>query len=70
MRVRLLDDARQPGTIGGSKAVGEPPLLLGVSVIAALRHAIAGVAGTGPVSLALPAHPEHVLRAVVARRGA
>jgi xanthine dehydrogenase large subunit len=70
LRVGLLDNARQPGTIGGSKAVGEPPLLLGVSVIAALRHAIAGVEGSGAVSLALPAHPEHVLRAVVARRGA
>jgi xanthine dehydrogenase large subunit len=66
--VELLPDAAQPGTIGGSKAVGEPPFMLAIGVIGALRHAIAGFDGPGPVELALPAHPEHVLAAVDRRR--
>jgi xanthine dehydrogenase large subunit len=68
-RVELLKNAGQPGTIGGSKAVGEPPLMLAIGVFGALRHAISGFPGPGPLSLALPAHPEHVLAAVERRRG-
>jgi xanthine dehydrogenase large subunit len=33
-------DAPQPGVIHGSKAVGEPPLMLAISVVSALRHAL------------------------------
>ncbi|MBA2319823.1 MAG: molybdopterin-dependent oxidoreductase, partial [Deltaproteobacteria bacterium] len=66
--VELLANATQPGTIGGSKAVGEPPFMLAIGVVGALRHAIAGFQGSGPIDLALPAHPEHVLDAVH-RRG-
>ncbi len=68
-QVELLPHAAQPGTIGGSKAVGEPPLMLAIGVVGALRHAIAGFPGEGPVELALPAHPENALRAVQRRRG-
>ncbi|MFM2243812.1 MAG: xanthine dehydrogenase molybdopterin binding subunit [Verrucomicrobiota bacterium] len=39
-RVRLLDQATQARTIHGSKAVGEPPLMLAISVREALRDAI------------------------------
>jgi xanthine dehydrogenase molybdopterin binding subunit/xanthine dehydrogenase small subunit len=39
-RVHLLTEARQPGTIHGSKAVGEPPLMLAISVREAIRDAI------------------------------
>jgi xanthine dehydrogenase large subunit len=39
-RVELLRDAAQPGTIHGSKAVGEPPFMLGISVREALRDAV------------------------------
>jgi xanthine dehydrogenase large subunit len=67
-RVELLQGAPQPGVIGGSKAVGEPPLMLAIGVITALRHAIAGF-GAGEVELGLPATPEAILRAVVRQRG-
>ena len=40
-RVNLLADAAQPHTIHGSKAVGEPPLMLAISVREALRDALA-----------------------------
>ncbi len=39
-RVSLLKQATQPGTIHGSKAVGEPPLMLAISVREALRDAL------------------------------
>jgi xanthine dehydrogenase molybdopterin-binding subunit B len=39
-RVTLLDEARQPNTIHGSKAVGEPPLMLAISVREAIRDAL------------------------------
>ncbi len=39
-RVHLLTEAHQPGTIHGSKAVGEPPLMLAISVREAIRDAV------------------------------
>ncbi len=39
-RVSLLTSAKQPGTIHGSKAVGEPPLMLAISVREAIRDAV------------------------------
>ncbi|MCK6545375.1 xanthine dehydrogenase molybdopterin binding subunit [Myxococcota bacterium] len=69
-RVKLLERAPQPGVIHGSKAVGEPPLMLAISVVGALRHAIGAF---GPersdVALALPATPEAILRAIEHQRG-
>ena len=64
-RVHLLENAAQEGVIHGSKAVGEPPLMLALSVVSALRHAIGayGTPGT-EVRLALPATPEAVFWAV------
>ena len=38
--VTLLTRAAQPGVVMGSKAVGEPPLMLAISVREALRDAI------------------------------
>jgi len=55
---------REP-TIYRSKAVGEPPLMLGISVFNALTDAVAGVAGTRQMpALHAPATPEHVLMAI------
>ena len=54
-------------TIYRSKAVGEPPLMLGISVFHAIKDAIAAV-GDGPLHLDAPATPEAVLLAVVRRR--
>lgn len=63
-RVRMLERAPQPGVIGGSKAVGEPPFMLAISVLSALKDAIRTY-GDKEVSLAIPATPEAILRAVL-----
>ncbi|MFI8252093.1 xanthine dehydrogenase molybdopterin binding subunit [Streptomyces filamentosus] len=69
--VRLLENATEEGAVYGSKAVGEPPLMLAFSVREALRQAAAafGPAGT-VVELASPATPEAVYWAVEAARRA
>jgi xanthine dehydrogenase large subunit len=55
--------------VARSKAVGEPPLMLALSVYHALRDAVASLAPAGrPVVLTAPATPEAVLRAVQAAR--
>ncbi len=54
-------------TIYRSKAVGEPPLMLGISVFHAIRDAIAA-SGDGLLHLDAPATPEQVLLAVERRR--
>ncbi|MFC5382627.1 xanthine dehydrogenase molybdopterin binding subunit [Aquipuribacter nitratireducens] len=70
--VHLLADAPQERTVLGSKAVGEPPFMLALSVREALRDAVAAFGPAGPgqqVALAVPATPEAVLAAVDAVRG-
>ena len=63
LHVALLAKAPRPGVVHGSKAVGEPPFMLAISVVNALRHAIASF-GTEAVELRLPATPEAILRAI------
>jgi len=64
--VRLLENATQANTIFGSKAVGEPPLMLAISVREAIRDAVAAFGGTGKaVALKSPATAEAILRAIV-----
>jgi xanthine dehydrogenase large subunit len=68
-RVALLADAPQPEVIHGSKAVGEPPLMLAIGAVSALRHAIGSFGSPGrQVELASPATPEAILRAVTRAR--
>jgi xanthine dehydrogenase large subunit len=67
-RVHLLESAdNREDTIYRSKAVGEPPLMLGLSVFHAIRDAVAGCS-EAPVlpPLVAPATPENVLRAIEA----
>ncbi|AKU16856.1 xanthine dehydrogenase molybdopterin binding subunit [Luteipulveratus mongoliensis] len=60
-RVRLLEHAAEDGAVYGSKAVGEPPLMLAFSVREALRQAAAAFGPDGcVVDLASPATPEAV----------
>jgi xanthine dehydrogenase molybdopterin binding subunit len=68
-RVSLLKDTAQPGAVLGSKAVGEPPLMLAISVREAIRDAVAafGPAG-GPVALPSPATTEAIFMAIQRRR--
>ena len=65
-RVTLLENAaNREDTIYRSKAVGEPPLMLAISVFHAIRDAIA-TAGDPLPALDAPATPEAVLRAIEA----
>jgi len=52
--------------VGGSKAVGEPPFMLAISVYEALRDALAHAKGRGPIRLEAPATAENVLKALKA----
>ena len=64
-RVNFLRDAAQQGTIHGSKAVGEPPLMLAISVREAIRDAVASFAAEcQPVLLDSPATGEAIFRAI------
>ncbi|TPG14958.1 xanthine dehydrogenase molybdopterin binding subunit [Pedococcus bigeumensis] len=68
--VALLERAHEDGAVYGSKAVGEPPLMLAFSVREALREAAAAFGPTGTsVDLASPATPEAVYWAVEEARG-
>ncbi|GAB1692423.1 xanthine dehydrogenase molybdopterin binding subunit [Krasilnikovia sp. M28-CT-15] len=63
--VTLLTDATEDGVVYGSKAVGEPPLMLAFCVREALREAVAAFGPAGiSVHLASPATPEAVFWAV------
>jgi xanthine dehydrogenase large subunit len=63
-RVQLLQNAaNREDTIYRSKAVGEPPLMLGISAFHAIRDAIATDENPLP-GLQAPATPEAVLRAI------
>jgi xanthine dehydrogenase molybdopterin-binding subunit B len=63
--VQFLEDAAQPNTIHGSKAVGEPPLMLAISVREAIRDAVAAFgSGQGEIALASPATGEAIWLAI------
>ena len=70
MHVTLLPMAAQEGTIHGSKASGEPPLMLAFSVREAIRDAVAAFgAKVGEVPLASPATSEAIFSAIRNRLG-
>jgi xanthine dehydrogenase large subunit len=68
--IRLFEgEPNSEDTIYRSKAVGEPPLMLAVSVFLAIRDAIASCGGPGTApELTAPATPEAVLRAFAGLR--
>jgi xanthine dehydrogenase large subunit len=61
--VQLAPRQPEPGVVYGGKAVGEPPLMLALSVREALKDAISSF-GAGWVDLPSPATPEAILWAV------
>jgi len=65
-RVALLENSPNiEDTIHRSKAVGEPPLMLAMSVFHALRDAVASVGGArAAAAVHAPATPERLLRAL------
>ena len=62
--VAFLERAAEPGVVFGSKAVGEPPLMLAISVREAIREAIAAFGAGGSVELDSPATPERIFWAI------
>jgi xanthine dehydrogenase molybdopterin-binding subunit B len=69
--VALLSDATQANVIHGSKAVGEPPLMLAISVREAIRDAVAAFGESGgQIPLASPATPEAIFNAIRGRSSA
>ncbi|MDQ1474209.1 MAG: xanthine dehydrogenase large subunit [Bryobacterales bacterium] len=62
--VGFLQRATEPGVIFGSKAVGEPPLMLAISVREAIRAAIAAFGKGGVITLDSPATPERIYWAI------
>lgn len=64
--ITLWQEPNDEATVYRSKGVGEPPLLLAVSVFCALIDAIGSLAPGKQVVLDAPATPEAVLRAIEA----
>jgi xanthine dehydrogenase large subunit len=62
-KVELWPEANREDNVHGSKAVGEPPFMLAISVYEALRDAVAQ-AGGDPLRVNAPATAEELLRAL------
>jgi xanthine dehydrogenase large subunit len=62
-RVDLYESANPQDTIHRSKAVGEPPVMLAISVFSAISDAVGSLAPGRPVPLDAPATPEAILKA-------
>jgi len=62
--VNFLERATEPGVVMGSKAVGEPPLMLALAVREALRAAIAAFGNGGVITIDSPLTPERVFWAL------
>ena len=70
LRVDLWPEPNREDNVFGSKAVGEPPFMLAISVFEALRDAVAQARGDGAVvTLQAPATAEAVLTALSAAAG-
>jgi xanthine dehydrogenase large subunit len=67
MNIRFLDNPNNEVSLYRSKAVGEPPLLLGLSVWLAIKDALAHAGVTQPGALAIPATGERALMALSAQ---
>lgn len=65
-KVQLWPEANREDNVGGSKAVGEPPFMLAISVWEALRDAAAAARADGRVHMDAPATAEKVLKALKA----
>jgi xanthine dehydrogenase large subunit len=59
--VNLIDNDKNTENVRGTKAVGEPPFCLGISVWAAVKNALSFVSGKEIPILTLPATHEQIL---------
>ena len=65
LKVALWPEPNREDNVHGSKAVGEPPFMLAISVYEALRHAVEQARTDGSVvQLTAPATAENVLKAL------
>ncbi|MPZ56182.1 MAG: xanthine dehydrogenase molybdopterin binding subunit [Rhizobiales bacterium] len=64
LRIALFDGPNREETIYRSKAVGEPPLMLAISVFAAIADALHSLSPGKSVPLNAPATPESILHSV------
>ena len=65
LKVALWHEPNREANVFGSKAVGEPPFMLAISVYEALRDAVAQAReGSARVQLDAPATPENLLKAL------
>ena len=65
LRIDLWPEPNREDNVYGSKAVGEPPFMLAISVYEALRDAVGQtLGGNEPVRLNAPATPERILMAL------
>ena len=63
--VKLFNNQNQADTIYRSKAVGEPPFMLALSVFSAIRQAVqAAIPENAPLVFNAPATAEEILRAI------
>jgi xanthine dehydrogenase large subunit len=64
--VKLWHEPNREDNVGGSKAVGEPPFMLAISVWEAIRDAVATARGPGAaVLMDAPATPQNVLKSLL-----
>ena len=68
--VNFLERAAETGTIFGSKAVGEPPLMLAISVREAICVTPSRIRRGRPSALTVPPRPSAFLRGAARARGA
>lgn len=61
IELELVEDTPSEAGPYGTKAVGEPPLMYGIGVYFALRHALRAFAPEAPLPFATPMTPERVL---------
>jgi xanthine dehydrogenase large subunit len=61
-RVELFDNNDNTQNVRRSKAVGEPPLMLGIAAWAAVKNALSYVSADAAAALTLPATGEEILR--------
>ncbi len=64
LRVDFWPEPNREDNVHGSKAVGEPPFMLGIAVWEAIRDAVASTRADGRVTMNAPATPERVWRAL------
>jgi len=68
LNIDFIDNPKHQNNVRQSKAVGEPPLMLGLAVWLAARHALSFIATDQAIDLAIPATGEELLMKMTALR--